>query len=562
MSQNSESSTVTGSGTTGRRSFLKQATVAGSAAALAATAGCIDDGDDEVDDAGDPLPSFEYYNNPEDYNPARHDLINIVAENLQEVGLDVEVEVLEWATLLSAVLDEYDFGMSTWSQFPGVDPAPTITDRFTSDHAEEPGLGNYHGYQDDRMDELIDIQNETTDEQERIDALHEIQEKVAEDVPFHPFLMELEMVPHLDDQLTGFVDHISGYSEINSYANVQPLDENEDNQLRGFWTEALENLNLWDHASLSKHTHLQDALQERVMVMDGDLEHDVELSVATGIERPDEETIVLEIRDDGSWSDGEPMTAADVEFTYQTIIDQSPSQWSTAASLLESVELIDDDTVELGLSQPLGIAAEAQVLEGIYVAPKHVWEGVDPVEDELVEDPVCGGMMEVEYWDVGQEIQLVARDDHRLDFDIEGIYWEIIPETATIWEMTERGEINYHPFAQPSRELYEGEQDVDNLEIQTVEGSGWTHLNINMRDPPLDEQAVRQAIAHAVPKDTLSEEVYYDFYPSAHSLINPSYGDLHNPDVKQYDQSLESAQETLEDAGFVITDDGVHYPAE
>ncbi len=550
--------------TTDRRSFLKRVTAAGGVTALAANAGCLEDDDDEEvdeDEAGDPLPSFEYFNNPEDYNPARHDLINIIAENIQEVGLDVEVEVLEWATLLSSVSDEYDFGLATWSQFPGVDPALNITSRYTSDHADEPGTGNYHGYQDERMDELIDIQNETLDEDERIDAIHEIQEMVAEELPMHPILMEMELMPHRNDQLDGWVDHIEGYHRLTNYVNVEPLDDNPDNQLRGFWTEALENMNVWDHAGLSKHQHLQSALQERVMWMTPDLEHDEELSFAHTIERPDDETIVLECHD-GTWSDGEEKNAEDVEFTYQVLIDQTPSQNSTTAGFLESAELIDDDTVEIGLNEPLGIAAESLILYPIYVAPQHVWEGVDPVEDELDEDPVTGGMMTVDYWDVGQEIQLVARDDFRLDFEIEGIYWEIIPETATIWENFERGDINYITFAQPSRELHEADQEMDEMSIAEIEGSGWTHMNINMREAPLDEQAVRQAIAHSIPKETLSEEVYYDYYPPAHSYINPSYGDLHNPDVMEYDQSLESAQETLEEEGFVVTDDEVRYPAE
>lgn len=550
-----------------RRSFLKQATAAGGSVVMAASAGCLGDDDDDVEyddeeDAGEPLPEFVYFNNPENYNPGRHDTINLVADRWNEMGLDVSVEVLEWATLLSSVVDEYDFDLATWSQYPGVDPAENVGERFTSAHADQPGTGNYHGYQDERMDELIGEQQRAEDEEDRIEAYHEIQEMVSEDVPMHPILYETEMVPHRNDQIDGWVDHIEGYNRLPNYTNVEVLDGNEDGFLRGFWTEALENLNPWNHEGLSKHLHLMDALFEKPIHFTPELEHDEELSLVTEIERPDLETIVWEITDEATWSDGEELTAEDVAFTYQTIVDEGPPQYSLQASLIEGAETIDDTTVEIALSEEIGLAADAMIGHAVYVVPEHEWGGVSAPHNELDEEPVSSGIMEVDYWDPGQEVNLVARNDHRLDFEIEGISWQILTETSTIWELTDRGEINYHPFAQPSLELSEAEEE-DDFSVQRVEGSGWTHLNLNMRNEGLDDQAVRQAMAHAIPKETISEQLYYGYFPPGHSYVTPSFGELHNPDIEdRYEQTIEAGHETLRDAGYVITSDGVHYPDE
>ncbi len=549
-----------------RRKFLKRATAAGTGVAITAAAGCLDDGEDEeeLDDeeeAGEPLPEFTYFNNPEDYNPGRHDTINLIADRwTDEVGINVEVEVLEWGTLFSTVNDEYDYDLATWSQFPGVDIAENVAERFTSAHADEPGTGNHMGYQDEEMDELIATQQRTEEMDERVEAVHEIQEKIAEDVPFHPILYEAELMPHKNDQVDGWVDHIEGYNRLPNYVNVEVLDENEDGFLRGFWTEALENLNPWAHQGLSKHVHLMDALFEKPIHMTPELEVDEELSLVDDIERPDAETIVWEIKEDASWSDGEPLTAEDVAFTYQTIVDEAPSQYSLQASEVAGAEVIDEYTVQIDLNTEFGLAANGVIGHPIYITPEHVWEGVDLPQEELEEEPVSSGIVEVDYWDPGQEVNLVARDDHRLDFEIEGINWEIITSSSTIWELTDRGEINYHPFAQPSRELSEAHEEDDTLSVAEVEGSGWTHLNINTRNEGLDEQAVRQALAHGIPKETISEQLYYGYYPPGHSYVSPSFDELHNPDVEGiYTGDVEEAHETLREGGFVITDEGVHY---
>ncbi|MFW5911414.1 MAG: ABC transporter substrate-binding protein [Halolamina sp.] len=554
-----------------RRSFLKKAGATSGAVAVTGLAGCggngegngngDDNGDGTEPETGDQLPEFTYYNNPQDYNPGRHDAINLISEQWRELGLRVDVEVLEWATLLSRVDDEYEFDLATWSQYFGIDPAEGTSNRFSSENAEEPGSGNYHGYQDEEMDELITEQQEAETMEDRVDPYHTIQEKVAEEVPMHPVLVESNMMPHRNDQLSGWVDHLEGYNRLTNYVNVSVEDGNDDGKLRGFWTESLENLNPWAHENLSKHLHLMDAMFEKPLHFTPELEPDHEISLVTDIERPDLETLVWEIRDDASWSDGEDLTAEDVAFTYQTIVDEQPPQYTLQSQWIESAEVVDDTAVQINLTQEIGMAADTNLGNPVYIAPKHIWEDVEAPYDELVEEPVTSGIMELDYWETGEEISLTARDDHRLDFEIEGILWRIIPSTSTIWELTRDGDINYHPFAQANESLVDGEEE-DNISVATTAGNGWTHLNINMRNSGLDEQAVRQAMAHAIPKTAINDQLYNGYHEPGVSYLTPSFADLYTDDVMTYDESLESAQQTLEDNDFVVTDDGVYYPAE
>lgn len=557
--------------TVDRRAFLRKAGATTGVVATGSIAGCTgggegDDGgdggngDDGGSGTGEALPEFTYYNNPQNYNPGRHDAINLISEQWNQVGFEIEVEVLEWATLLSAVSDEYDFDISTWSQYFGVDPGEGVAERFSSENADEPGTGNYHGYKDETMDELINDQLIAEDIDTRAEAFHEIQKKVAEEVPMFPVLTESNMMPHRNDHFSGWVDHIEGYNRLTNYVNVSVEDGNEDGVMRGFWTESLENLSAFAHEGLSKHLHLFDAMYDKPIHLTPELEVDTELSLAEEVERPDLETMVLTIREDAEWNDGEPLTAEDVAFTYETIMNEAVPQNSQQANYLDDVELVDETTVELSLSTEMGVAANAIMGNTVFVAPKHEWEGVSNPSEELIEEPVTSGIMELDYWNPGEEVRLTARDDHRLDFEVEGMYWRIIPSQSTIWELTRQGDINYHPFAQASENLADNEEEEDNIEVAKTEGNGWTHINFNMRNAGLDEQTVRQAMAHAVPKTTINEQLYNGYHEPGAGYITPSFGPLYTDDIMMYDESVESAVGTLEDAGFSVSDDGVYYP--
>ena len=85
------------------------------------------------------------------------------------------------------------------------------------------------------------------------------------------------------------------------------------------------------------------------------------------------------------WSDGKPLTSADVVFTINMLMQYAPQlNWSGAVKQwVESVEAVDDRTIKFTLTGPnprfvmenlAGTTSQA-----IVPLPKHIWEGQDPV---------------------------------------------------------------------------------------------------------------------------------------------------------------------------------------
>lgn len=220
-----------------RRDFLKMTTAAG-AGGMAALAGCSgsksDGGGGGSDNAGDKLPTYSYLNNPANYNPARHDAINLVGDQLKKVGLNTNVQVFEWGTLYTKITEEFNYSFATWSRGLGIDPGRRMPEQFHSSNTGK-GQGNFTGYTNKDLDPKLMKQLQIKDEQKRIDMLFDIQKTLNEDVPMHPIVQMPNIVAYNSDQVSGWTDHIAGYFHFEPMTSVEV--NNSKKELRGSWAE-------------------------------------------------------------------------------------------------------------------------------------------------------------------------------------------------------------------------------------------------------------------------------------------------------------------------------------
>ena len=545
-----------------RRSFLRRAGSIGAVGATAAIAGCTEDDDDsgsgasDPDDLGEQLPAVTYLNNPENYNPARHDAINLVADQLEEVGVEVDVEVLEWGTLLGQVTEDYDYGIATWSRGLGVDPATRIVEMFHSRNTG-PGEGNFYGYEDDTVDELLDAQQMETDPAARRDQWQDIQQELSEDVPMTPIIEVAELMAYNNEGWDNFEGHIRGFNYLWTMMHLESVDD--DDELWGSWAEVLENLSPVSNVRTQTKVRVQNRMIYDYLVrFDDAVEADPDLSLAEDWELEDETTVVYHLRDH-QWHDGEELTAEDVAFTYNYIQEHEMPAFAVQRSLYEDAEVIDDRTVQLNLTQAVGPLHQLLSAE-IAILPQHIWEDIDNPLQEVVEEPVGSGVMQFDYWDRGEEFSLVRNDDHWIEMPFSRRLWQIIPEESTNWQLLIDGEIDYLPFSRVGRQLFEN-QDEPTISIAETPSDSWWHFSMNLREEPLGELPVRQALAHAIPKTAIRDQLQYGFGEIGTSVITSAFEDLYTDDITIYEEGVDNGRAVMEDAGFLFDEDGyAHYP--
>ena len=258
----------------------------------------------------------------------------------------------------------------------------------------------------------------------------------------------------------------------------------------------------------------------------------------------------VEIRDDVLFSDGEPLTAEDVVFTFQTA---AKSASVIDLSNLESVEKRDDYNVIFTLKEPQSTFSSLLITTGI--VPKHAYE------EDYHDKPIGSGPYQLVQWDKGQQL-IVEENPH---YYAEKPYFKkltflFLSEDAA-FASAKAGEIDVvsvpAAFANqsvPGMELKTLES-VDNRGIMFpyVEAGGETATGAPIGNDVTADKDIRKAINVAVDRQALAEGVLEGHGTPAYSVADqlPWW----NPDTKFEDADMDGARAILDNAGWHLNGD-------
>lgn len=149
-----------------------------------------------------------------------------------------------------------------------------------------------------------------------------------------------------------------------------------------------------------EHVH-EPLIQSTLTVTNTDLTIGCDLAAGYTVSG-DGLTWTVTIRDDAVFTDGEPLTAEDVAFTYNTVKESSSVNDFT---MLDCAEAADDTTVIFRMNRPFSIWPYTMASVGIL--PEHAY---DPAV--YGSDPIGSGRYTLVQWDRGQQVILEANPDY------------------------------------------------------------------------------------------------------------------------------------------------------
>src|SRR3712207_1962117 len=155
---------------------------------------------------------------------------------------------------------------------------------------------------------------------------------------------------------------------------------------------------------------------------------------------PDGKTITFKLRRNIRWHDGQPVTAADVKFTWQAIMDPNSKVVSRYGyDQIEAVDTPDDHTVVLRFKQPF--APWAILFDAI--VPKHLLEKeTDLSQAAFNRAPVGFGPMKIVEWVSGDRIVWEANPDYfRGAPKIDRFIMRFVPSTEAALNAVRAGEV-------------------------------------------------------------------------------------------------------------------------
>lgn len=262
---------------------------------------------------------------------------------------------------------------------------------------------------------------------------------------------------------------------------------------------------------------------------------------------------VFKLRRNVRFHDGTPLTAADVVFTYTTILD--PGLRAPLRGLylpITRVEAVDNETVRFTLSAPyapllkyadMGIVSRA---------------AVERLGAEFASRPVGTGAYKFVSWQRNSRIVLEANPESwRGRPKLNQVVFNIIPDNTVRAAALESGDVDliHSPLSPQDVARLRGSPRVT---ITQMTGLGITYLNMNMVDPIVRDVRIRRAIAHLIPQTTIVRQIYREMDRPATSVLLPAWSGVFTDEIVQPGHDIARAKALLAESGWTDSNrDGV-----
>ncbi len=284
----------------------------------------------------------------------------------------------------------------------------------------------------------------------------------------------------------------------------------------------------------------------------------------------DKKSYTFKLNPAAVWSDGTPITAHDVQFYYDVIMNPKhlTSLFRVDLGRFGRPEVIDDRTVRI-------TAEEAHwknfwSAAGFSAFPKHVWGDKDFNEINF-DFPVVSGPYRIHQVLTNRSISLQRRGDwwgrnlrinqHKYNFDY--LVFRATEDRNKALEMLKRGDFDLYTIytARIWAEQTNFPQVEKNWVVrQTVyndEPKAFQGFAINMRRPHFQDVRVREALARLLNRELMLDRLMFNEY----FLLNSYYPDLYegnrNPDAPFLSYDPDRARALLAEAGWTVNANGV-----
>ncbi len=276
-----------------------------------------------------------------------------------------------------------------------------------------------------------------------------------------------------------------------------------------------------------------------------------------GISR-DGRTIVIRLRHGLRWSDGAPLDARDVRFTWRAVMNpRNTTRLRGGWDDITAIDLPDTDTAVVHLREPfaaiLGIFATGGA--GYPPLPEHLLARAGDINHApFNEHPVASGPYTLDSWQHGSSLEFSANPRYwRGTPAIAHVTYRIIPNSDTVFATLQTHDVD---IVDPVTE-----NQIDRLPSLTGYTSphrlvaNWRHLDMNCARPFLSDVRVRRALAEAIDWDRMNRTIYHGYNQRATSDITPSSWAAPKIPVWKYD--LPDAKRLLDAAGWHVAADGI-----
>lgn len=273
-----------------------------------------------------------------------------------------------------------------------------------------------------------------------------------------------------------------------------------------------------------------------------------------GISR-DNKTIVLHIRPGLVWSDGAPLDARDLRFTWRAAVDDRNNT---------KLRLGWDDVASMDVPNPTTLVVHMKRVNSAIVA--EIWGGgggasYPPLPEHLLGKlpslnraafniaPISSGPWLLAKWNHGASLEFVPNPRYwRGPPKLSALTWKIVPNPDTLFEELQTHDIDVYDNVPETQVPRLGA--LAGITVRKRLVANYRHLTFNTRRPQLNDARVRRAIALAINWDRINATVYHGIDIRATSDIVPDSWAA--PHIAQWRFDPAVAAKLLDAAGWTL----------
>jgi peptide/nickel transport system substrate-binding protein len=317
-----------------------------------------------------------------------------------------------------------------------------------------------------------------------------------------------------------------------------------------------------DHRNRSSETVIRNMFDGLVT---RDNRSGIHLELAEEMRWRDDRTLEISLRQGVLFHDGVEMTAEDVVFTFNRIIQDNAIEYPTPHTSprrglitpLEYVEQVDNYNVVFHFSDPW--PAAMQMLAHQQIVPKHYLELVGT--QGFIAQPIGTGPFRFVSADESlREIILERFDEYYGGAPslppvgaacVDRVVFLVVTDALTRAAALRAGEVD---IIQSVRlDLVDALMERQDITVKTAPGTLPVWMELNVNKPFFVDVRVRRAVNYAVDKQRIIDRVFDGKAVALPGALSP-YNNFVNQDLDPYPYDLELARSLLEQAGWVIPD--------
>ncbi len=286
----------------------------------------------------------------------------------------------------------------------------------------------------------------------------------------------------------------------------------------------------------------------------------------------DQLTYTFHLRKDLKFSDGSPLTADDVAFTWTLLHDKAYDGDSQIPALrieggeaykadkagsISGITVIDPLTVSAKLEQPNATALVllgGDVLSKAYYGKDYKFGQLDYIK-KLHEKPLGNGPYVLEKFIPGQEVRYVANEHYYAGKPKTERFIYKTSEGDT-WQYLETGEVDYASFSATTENI-DKLKSLGFVNILPYTPSTYGYLQLNLEHEPLKDKKVRQALTYGLDR----QSIYVDANQGAGQVANipasPISWAYTEEGINDYAYDADKANKLLDEAGWTKGQDGI-----